>query len=147
MRLFLWFSNTVLIRQNHFKKWHYSCYIVTLVFSTKTLGNWFLAFFRCDCDEGSHCVLTDNWQDRRAYVFHCRERDNSSHMFPFPDRKWDLETSSKSPKARRKIYVRSHSKFFSIYYPKYICNLPHPKRRIVSKKSLKFIYSVESKIP
>merc|ERR1711976_1069352 len=37
----------------------------------------------CSCDSGRRCVLTDNWQDRRAYVFHCRDRDRSSHMFPF----------------------------------------------------------------
>merc|ERR1739848_198634 len=27
------------------------------------------------------CVLTDNRQDRRAYVFHCRNRESSNHMF------------------------------------------------------------------
>jgi len=41
----------------------------------------------CECQPNHDCVLTDNWQDRRAYVFHCRHHDSSSHMFPFPDRK------------------------------------------------------------
>jgi len=41
----------------------------------------------CECEPDHNCVLTDNWQDRRAYVFHCRHRGSSSHMFPFPDRK------------------------------------------------------------
>jgi len=41
----------------------------------------------CECPSNHSCVLTDNWQDRRAYVFHCRNNDSSSHMFPFPDRK------------------------------------------------------------
>ena len=42
---------------------------------------------RCTCDSTHRCVLTDNWQDRRAYVFQCRNRESSNHMFPFPDRK------------------------------------------------------------
>jgi len=41
----------------------------------------------CTCDSTHRCVLTDNWQDRRAYVFQCRNRESSNHMFPFPDRK------------------------------------------------------------
>merc|ERR1711997_1180656 len=34
----------------------------------------------CECNPNHNCVLTDNWQDRRAYVFHCRHRESSSHV-------------------------------------------------------------------
>lgn len=38
----------------------------------------------CRCDDGYRCVLTGNMSDRRAYVFHCREREKSEHMYEFP---------------------------------------------------------------
>merc|ERR1712156_799475 len=41
----------------------------------------------CVCDPDHKCVLTDNLQDRRSYVFHCRHRESSLKMFPFPHRK------------------------------------------------------------
>jgi len=52
----------------------------------------------CECNQNYNCVLTDNWQDRRAYVFHCRHRETSSHMFPFPDRKWKKNFQKKKKK-------------------------------------------------
>lgn len=38
----------------------------------------------CSCDDGYRCVLTGNMSDRKAYVFHCREREKSGHMYEFP---------------------------------------------------------------
>jgi len=38
----------------------------------------------CSCDDGHRCVLTGNMSDRKAYVFHCREREKSEHMYEFP---------------------------------------------------------------
>jgi len=38
----------------------------------------------CRCDDGYRCVLTGNMSDRKAYVFHCREREKSQHMYEFP---------------------------------------------------------------
>ena len=48
--------------------------------STNTLSQ----KFRCRCDDGYRCVLTGNMSDRKAYVFHCREREKSQHMYEFP---------------------------------------------------------------
>jgi len=38
----------------------------------------------CSCDDGYRCVLTGNMSDRKAYVFHCRDREKSGHMYEFP---------------------------------------------------------------
>merc|ERR1712007_23089 len=54
----------------------------------------------CECNQNYNCVLTDNWQDRRAYVFHCRHRETSSHMFPFPDRKRKEKNSQRALKQK-----------------------------------------------
>jgi len=89
----------------------------------------------CECNQNHNCVLTDNWQDRRAYVFHCRHRETSSHMFPFPDRKWKKNFTKHNKKSngwkkRKEIFfrdeqksVRSHRMFFMLqkwsrYIPK-----------------------------
>jgi len=39
----------------------------------------------CECDEGYSCVLTDNRPDMDMYMFHCRAREASGHMFRFPN--------------------------------------------------------------
>ena len=45
--------------------------------------------FSCECDEGYSCVLTDNRPDMDMYMFHCRAREASGHMFRFPNsRTW-----------------------------------------------------------
>lgn len=42
----------------------------------------------CRCDDGYRCVLTGNMSDRKAYVFHCREREKSEHMYEFPQNQY-----------------------------------------------------------
>jgi len=42
----------------------------------------------CSCDDGYRCVLTGNMLDRKAYVFHCREREKSEHMYEFPQNQY-----------------------------------------------------------
>jgi len=42
----------------------------------------------CSCDDGYRCVLTGNMSDRKAYVFHCREREKSEHMYEFPQNQY-----------------------------------------------------------
>jgi len=42
----------------------------------------------CSCDDGYRCVLTGNMSDRKAYVFHCREREESEHMYEFPQNQY-----------------------------------------------------------
>ena len=44
-----------------------------------------IIIYRCICDEGHRCVLTNNLSDRKAYVFKCRSLKQSENMFPFPD--------------------------------------------------------------
>lgn len=45
----------------------------------------------CSCDGGYDCVLTDNRPDMDMYMFHCRQKDRSGHMFKFPNsRGWSL---------------------------------------------------------
>ena len=44
-----------------------------------------LLFYRCQCQTGQRCVLTDNRLDRKAYIFQCRNAESSRHMYPFPD--------------------------------------------------------------
>lgn len=39
----------------------------------------------CKCDAGYNCVLTDNRPDMDMYMFHCRQRELSGHMFKFPN--------------------------------------------------------------
>lgn len=39
----------------------------------------------CGCDDGYSCVLTDNRPDMDMYMFHCRAREASGHMFRFPN--------------------------------------------------------------
>jgi len=39
----------------------------------------------CKCDSGNNCVLTDNRPDMDMYMFHCRQREISGHMFKFPN--------------------------------------------------------------
>jgi len=42
----------------------------------------------CSCADTHSCVLTGNMSDRKAYVFHCREREKSSHMYEFPQNQY-----------------------------------------------------------
>jgi len=39
---------------------------------------------KCSCDDGHRCVLTGNKPERKAYVFHCRKKELSNHMYQFP---------------------------------------------------------------
>jgi len=39
----------------------------------------------CSCDSGYNCVLTDNRRDMDMYMFHCRQKELSGHMFKFPN--------------------------------------------------------------
>lgn len=51
----------------------------------------FVLFCSCSCDGGYDCVLTDNRPDMDMYMFHCRQKDRSGHMFKFPNsRGWSL---------------------------------------------------------
>lgn len=69
----------------------------------------------CSCDGGYDCVLTDNRPDMDMYMFHCRQKDRSGHMFKFPNsRGWSLfllpwQTNTLASSHRNILPIHKHS--------------------------------------